>query len=66
MYSDRLALLGSLDIDDAYPLLSRLDSRLIFKDLNHETAEAHVEALCELMRRALRVIPQEVDLHSTM
>ena len=47
-------------------MLSRLHSRLVFKDLNHEAAEAHVEALGELMRRALRVIPQEVELHRTM
>lgn len=49
-----------------YPLLSRLHSRLVFKDLYHEAAEAHVEALGELVRRALRVIPQEVELHRAM
>ena len=47
-------------------MLSRLHSRLVFKDLNHEAAEAHVEALRELMRGALRVIPQEVELHRAM
>ena len=47
-------------------MLSRLHSRLVFEDLNHEAAEAHVEALGELMRRALRVISQEVELHRAM
>ena len=47
-------------------MLSRLHSRLVFKDLNHEAAEGHVEALGELMRRALRVIPKEVELHRAM
>ena len=47
-------------------MLSRLHSRLVFKDLNHEAAETHVETLGELMRRALRVIPQEVELHRAM